>query len=275
MIITFTTILTFIFLVFGLIIGSFLNVVICRINTTRSFGGRSACMSCMNTLKWFELIPFFSFMGLKGRCRSCKTKISLQYPMTELATGIIFATLFLKFEELFFFNPNIFFGVYAYYAVMFSILIVIVAYDVRHKIIPDTLSFIFGILAFIGLFVFASGDSNLPYVSLHIPSYIEFLSGIIIAVPFYLLWLVSNGRWMGLGDAKLALGLGWFLGISFALSALVLSFWIGTIIGLGLIVLSKIYKWGYGMKSEIPFAPYLALGAFLAFIFELNLFNIF
>jgi leader peptidase (prepilin peptidase)/N-methyltransferase len=83
---------------------------------------------------------------------------------------------------------------------------------------------------------------------------------------------------MGLGDAKLALGIGWFLGLSLALSALVLSFWAGTIVGLTLIVLSKIYSMGnggYGMKSEIPFAPYLALGTFLAFIFQLNLFNIY
>src|ERR1035437_5579006 len=122
-------ILTIIFFVFGLIIGSFLNVVILRLNTKRSLGGRSACMSCMNKLSWYELIPVFSFLGLKGRCRNCKTKISIQYPLVELVTGLIFASLFLKFQYVFFLNTLMFSFIYAYYAVMFSLLIVIATYD--------------------------------------------------------------------------------------------------------------------------------------------------
>lgn len=260
-------ILTVIFFVFGLIIGSFLNVVICRMNTSRSLGGRSACMSCESTLCWYELIPLFSFLALKGRCRNCKTKISIQYPLVELATGLIFAMLFCKFQTVFFSRDILIFSItYAYYVVIFAILVIVVAYDLKHKIIPDTLSLILGVLTFIGLFFFKDFEFYI-----HMPSLIEFAGGVFIALPFALLWLVSRGRWMGLGDAKLALGLGWFLGLIFALSALVLSFWLGTIIGLGLIFFSR----GYGMKSEIPFAPYLALGAFIAFMFELNIFNIY
>lgn len=275
MIFTLTTILTIIFFTLGLIIGSFLNVVICRMNTARTFGGRSACMSCKNCLSWYELIPVFSFLGLQGRCRKCKTKISIQYPLVELITGLIFATLLFKFQNLLLVDVAMFGIIYAYYAIMFSILMVIVVYDLRHKIIPDILSLVFGTLAFLGLFIFSANNfSGFTYASLHIPTFLELLSGLIIATPFYLLWLVSGGRWMGLGDAKLALGLGWFLGLSSALSALVLSFWAGTIVGIGLILLSKIYNLGYGMKSEIPFAPYLAFGTLAAFIFELNLFNI-
>lgn len=266
------TVTTILFFTLGLIIGSFLNVVICRLNTARSLGGRSACMSCQSKLCWYELIPFFSFLGLQGRCRVCQSKISLQYPLVELTAGIIFATIFLKFSALggsafgeqgvsFIFQPE-FIIPYIFYTLMFSLLLVIVGYDIKHKIIPDKLSLIFGILAFIGLFLFPT---------YHIPSLLEFSSGILIALPFAGLWLVSRGAWMGLGDAKLALGLGWFLGLSVALSALVLSFWIGTIIGLGLVFFAR----GYGMKSEIPFAPYLAIGAFLAFIFELNLFHVY
>lgn len=258
-------ILVIIFFVFGLIIGSFLNVVIYRFNTKKSLGGRSACMSCQSKLTWYELIPLFSFLGLLGRCRNCKTKISIQYPLVELATGIIFAALFFKFQDIFFISTLTFTITYIYYVVMFSLLLVIATYDLKHKIIPDNLSFIFGLLAFIGLFFF-----NHFGFYFHIPSVLEFLSGILIALPFALLWLLSHGAWMGLGDAKLALGLGWFLGISMALSGVVLAFWIGTIMGLYLIVSKK----GYGMKSEIPFAPYLVLGTFLAFILELNLFHI-
>jgi len=94
------------------------------------------------------------------------------------------------------------------------------------------------------------------------------LSGILIALPLYLFWLVSSGTWMGLGDAKLAIGLGWLLGLSRALSGVVVAFWIGAIVGLSLVIFSKKHR----MKSEIPFAPYLILGALLAFLFELRLF---
>ncbi|MEX2029200.1 MAG: hypothetical protein WD963_01830, partial [Candidatus Paceibacterota bacterium] len=108
----------------------------------------------------------------------------------------------------------------------------------------------------------------------HLPTLLEFLSGFFIAAPFALLWLVSRGAWMGLGDAKLVLGFGWFLGLFSALSAVVMAFWIGSVIGISLIVVSKLNRsyGGYGMKSEIPFAIYLALGALLAFIFDWHFF---
>jgi leader peptidase (prepilin peptidase)/N-methyltransferase len=257
-------ILTIIFFVFGLIIGSFLNVVIIRLNTQRSFGGRSGCMSCMNTLSWYELIPVFSFLFLKGRCKNCKAKISIQYPIVEFLTGLIFALLFLKFQNIFFYDPTpIFSFTYAFYAAAFSLLLVIAVYDIKHKIIPDILSLFLGILTFVGLFLFNSGGFY-P----HIPSILELSSGLIIAAPFAFFWLVSSGKWMGLGDAKLAISLGWLLGLSRALSGLVLAFWIGAIVGLALVVFSK----KHGMKSEIPFAPYLVLGTLLAFLFELHIF---
>ena len=223
-------------------------------------------MSCMSTLQWYELIPVLSFLGLQGRCRSCKTKISIQYPLVELTTGLLFGVLFYKFQSLLLVNINLFAVTYAYFVVMFSILLVIVVYDIKHKIIPDTLSFAFGGLAFLSLFFFTPNG-----LTFHVPTILQLLSGALIALPFYLLWLLSGGRWMGLGDGKLALGLGWFLGFATALSGIVIAFWVGAIIGIALIFLTK----GYRMKTEIPFAPYLALGAFIAFIWELNLFQIY
>ncbi|OGI66250.1 hypothetical protein A3A95_02065 [Candidatus Nomurabacteria bacterium RIFCSPLOWO2_01_FULL_39_18] len=259
-------IITIIFFSFGLIIGSFLNVIIYRYNTARSLGGRSACMSCQNKLCWYELIPLLSFVTLRGRCKTCKTKISVQYPLVELMAGLVSVSLFFKFQYMFFIDTFVFTGTYAYYMFMFSLLLVIAVYDLKHKVIPDQLSLFFGILAFLGLFVFTS-YGFLP----HTPSILELLSGILIASPFALFWLISKGAWMGLGDAKLALGLGWLLGLSRALSGLVVAFWSGAIIGFILIVVSR----KYGMKSEIPFAPFLVLGAFLAFILELHFFPFF
>lgn len=262
------TILTLIFLIFGFIIGSFLNVVIYRFNTARSFGGRSACMSCQTELHWSELIPLVSFLIQKGRCLNCQTKISIQYPLVEFITGLIFAALFLKLQALFFASTFLFTVVYTYYALMFSLLIVVAVYDLRHKIIPDLLALVFGVLAFVGLFFF-NVDNSLGFYP-HWPSVLEFLSGPLIALPLYLFWLVSSGRWMGLGDAKLAVGLGWLLGFSRAISGVVVAFWIGAIVGIALVIFSKQYR----MRSEIPFAPYLVSGALLSFLFELHLFGI-
>src|SRR3989338_3144016 len=209
---------TLLFFILGLIVGSFLNVVIIRYNTHRTFGGRSACMSCQNTLSWYELIPVFSFLGLKGRCRNCKHRISIAYPIVETITGVIFAGLFLKLQNIFVVETLSFAFTYAYYASMFSLLIVISAYDLRHKIIPDLMVVFLGVLSFIGLFLF----TDFGFYP-HIPSLMDFLSGFFIAIPFAAIWFFSRGAWMGLGDAKLVLGLGWFLGLSQLLSGVVIA----------------------------------------------------
>jgi len=258
---------TILFFILGLIIGSFLNVVVARYNTSRSLGGRSACMSCANKLCWYELIPLFSFLGLRGRCRSCKTKISKYYPLVEFCTGLLFAGIFLKFQDIFFLDITAFITTYVYYAILFSLLIIIAAYDLRHKIIPDLFSaLLFGVSVF-GLFMF----SPLVYgFHPHIPETIELFSGVLVALPFLLFFIVSRGSWMGLGDAKLALGLGYMLGLWRGLSAIVMSFWIGALVGVFLIVFRK-----HKIKNEIPFAPFLVLGTILAFFFELYVFPVF
>ncbi|OGI73641.1 hypothetical protein A3D42_01430 [Candidatus Nomurabacteria bacterium RIFCSPHIGHO2_02_FULL_41_18] len=260
------SIFTIFFLTLGLTIGSFLNVVIYRLGTHRSLGGRSACLSCQKVLSWFELVPFFSFIFLSGRCRSCKSRISVIYPAVELITGFVFTGIYLKFQEVLFFNPPAFLATFSYYATAFSLLVVISFYDLRHKIVPDSLALSLGILSFLGLFLFDGSGFHL-----HLPSLFEFLSGPLIAVPFALFWLVSKGVWMGLGDAKLILSMGWLIGISRALSAAVLSFWSGAVFGIMLILFSG----KHGLKSEIPFAPFLAFSAIVAFLFELHIFPFF
>lgn len=224
-------------------------------------------MSCQKELAWYELIPIFSFLAFWGRCKNCKNKISLQYPLVEFVAGLIFALLFLKLQNIFSLDTIIFSFTYVYYAVAFSFLIVIAVYDFRHKIIPDTLSFIFGFLALVGLF-FIQTNGPLNF-SPHWPTFWEFFSGPIIAAPFAFFWLVSSGKWMGLGDAKLAIGLGWLLGLSLVVSGVVFAFWIGSIAGLSLVIFSGKK---HGMKSEIPFAPYLVFGTLLAFLFDIYLF---
>ncbi len=209
-------------------------------------------MSCQNRLSWYELIPLLSFLGLQGRCRNCKTKISIQYPLVELLTGLIFLSLFLKFQDIFFTSTFLFAVTYIYYTTTFSLLLVIAVYDLRHKIIPDSL-----VLTFCALCIFSINGA--------------FFGGIFLAIPFAFLWLVSKGAWIGLGDAKLVLGLGWFLGLYQALSAIMLAFWSGSLVGLALLIFKKTSA---GMKTEIPFAPFLIAGSFVSFIFNLRLLEI-
>lgn len=259
-------VLVALFFVFGTIVGSFLNVVIFRMNTSRSLGGRSACMSCVKKLSWYELIPILSFVFQGGRCRGCKTKISKQYPTVEFVTGVLFAGLFCKFSDLFWQAPHVFLGYYVYFGLLFSTLIVISVYDFRHKIIPDQLSLFLGVVAFLGLFVFQARG-----LAFGLPNLWDVLVPIIVASVFGSMWLLSRGAWMGLGDAKLVLGLGFMLGFKMFLSAVALSFWIGATVGLVLISVKKLR----GLKSEMPFAPFLVLGSLIAFFFDLNLFLFF
>ncbi len=247
--------------ILGFIVGSFLNVVIYRLNTKKTLGGRSMCLSCSTTLRWYDLIPVISYVSLWGRCRSCKSKISFQYPLVEFGTGALFGLLFLKLSFLLSLDAYMFVVNYVYYASLAALLVIITVYDIRHKIIPDRLSFIFGLLAFLGVFFIDSG-----LVFFHWPVLADLISGFALSLPLAFLWVVSRGRWMGLGDAKLAVGLGFMLGLAKLIPATLISFWSGAIYGILLMLLGKASP-----RSEIPFAPFLILGTLVAFFFDLSM----
>lgn len=257
----------FLTFIFGMIIGSFLNVVIYRFNTGRGINGRSMCFSCNKKLSPLELIPFFSFLFQGGKCTKCKTKISWQYPAVELLTGLLFTLSFAKVSLI-----NI-----PFVWVVMSILVVITVYDLRHKIIPDQFSYLFAILTFARIFI------SLDWTKFVLPTAEMLLAGPLLALPFYLIWMVSRGRWMGLGDAKLALGIGWFLAVYAPIfnpivsdiSVFMYSFWTGTIFFILVSLFGLIFKRNYylSMKSEIPFAPFLIFGLLIVFLFRYNIVN--
>jgi len=262
-----TLIFVFIFLL-GTIIGSFLNVVIYRFNTGKSItNGRSICMTCNRNLRWYELIPIFSFLIQSGKCRRCASHISHQYPLVEAITGIIFTLIAFKFLPVLYISYWQFIFFIILFIFIFSLLIVISVYDLRHKIIPDKLVFIFIFISFLSIFV----NYDLFGPLLKLPSYISLISGPVLALPFVLLWLFSKGRLMGLGDGKLVLGIGWMLGMPQGIFSIILSFWIGTIVGVFLIFLSNKKM---NMKTEIPFAPFLILSALITFLFNLDVFSL-
>jgi len=264
--------------ILGTIIGSFLNVVIFRFNTGATLGGRSGCFSCGKKLTARELVPIVSFLMLKGRCSHCKTKISFQYPLVEFFTGFVFLLFFLRFL------PTVSAGSFSFFLTellfsyaIWATLIVIFVYDVRHKIIPDQLSFAFIALAFLNTIIFSPGT----FAS-------HLLSALVLFLFFSALWFFSSGTWMGFGDAKLAIGIGLYLGLAQGVSAVVFGFWIGAVVALTTLGTRRVQKlFGTNrlrksrkiitMKSEIPFAPFLILGILLALllgsdIFSLNMF---
>ncbi|MCK4918452.1 MAG: prepilin peptidase [Candidatus Pacebacteria bacterium] len=259
--------------IFGTIIGSFLNVVILR-QGQKSLNGRSECQNCHKKLEWYELIPILSFFIQKGKCSECKTNISWQYPLVETATGLLFLFTFNQLFALCLFDLISLW-------LIFSLLLIIFVYDLYHKIIPDTWVFLFSGLALLRIFYSCLPAGRLDFQGFGFLS--TFWAGPFLALPFVILWIISKGEWLGLGDAKLALGIGWFLGLSQGFSAIILGVWIGAFIGLLLIFLSKLSQYkqlfflskNFTIKSELPFAPFLIIGIILVFFFDISIWNLF
>lgn len=258
--------------ILGTIIGSFLNVVIYRYNSgTSPLTGRSQCFSCGRTLSWSQLVPVFSFLASRGRCSKCGVKLSWQYPVVETISGAIFVAVFLLGEPVV--ETVILLAI-------FSTLLVIAVYDLRHQIIPDGLAVLFAVLALTKFFIAVDFSR-----ALHFPYYWTLIAGPMLFFPFWALWFVSRGRWIGLGDGKLSIGIGWFLGATLGGSAVMLAFWIGAAYALVIMGLQKasrklktvvpafMSKTQLSMKSEIPFGPFLILAVFIVYFTGVNFFD--
>lgn len=237
--------------IIGLLIGSFLNVLIDRIPKGKSFAkGRSYCDSCKKTLEWYDLIPVFSFIFLQGKCRQCRSPISLYYPVVELTTGIMFTITFA------FVGENLPFTIYHlpfielfYYLFIISSFIVIFFTDLKYGIIPDKVLLVASLLSIFYLFFIHN--------SLFM---IHLLSGVGAFLLFLLLYLITRGKGMGFGDVKLVFLMGLFLGFLNTILALYLAFLTGAVVGLILILWGKRKFFG----GKIPFGPFLVLGTFIS-----------
>lgn len=242
-------ILIFIFL-FGAAIGSFLNCVIYRLEIGKSFiSGRSFCPKCKKEIKARDLIPVVSFILLRGRCRYCQSKISLQYPLVELLTAILFVVVFLHTSNLFsliFLLP------------ISALMVLIFVYDLKHYLIPDTAVFLAILLTALWHITALSTEEIIPFV----------LSAIGASLFFGIIYFISKGKWIGFGDVKLALFMGLFLGFPNIFVAFFLSFLIGSVVGILAILLKK-----KDIKSELPFAPFLISGTILAFLYGNEILN--
>ncbi len=206
----------------------------------KAFGflrGKSFCPHCKHVLSWQDLIPVFSFLILKGKCRYCKKGISFQYPLVELATALLFI-LITNLESSVF---NIIF-----LFIISAFLIIIFVYDLKHLIIPDKIVYPAIVITFLYQLI------NLNILN-------NILTGLAGLLFFLFIVIISHGKWMGVGDVKLVFLMGLLLGTSGILVALFFSFFLGAIIGVGLILAKR-----KSLKSEVPFGPFLIFGTFIA-----------
>ena len=252
---------------FGIVVGSFLNVVIRRGIRGESLFGRSKCESCGIVLAPRELIPVISYILQGGKCRSCGRAFSIEYLIVELATGILFAA------ALFFFFPassgGVTLGSFIYLILVYigiASAIVIFVVDVKEQIIPEGP---FHILFALG--IIASITRSIPGGSIGTVLWAHMLQDVVTALAitliFFALWFFSKGGWMGFGDVKLALATSLIVGFPAAIAAFLFSFWLGGIAG-ALFLLSR----RMSFKSAIPFGPFILVGTVVAYFYSAQFF---
>lgn len=230
-------------LVFGMIVGSFLNVCICRMPNDQSVvSPPSHCPNCSYQIRWYDNIPLLSYLLQGGKCRGCRAHISLQYPLVELLNGILALLLFLKFGSTL---------VFMVFFLFCSALVVITFIDLEHQIIPDEISLSGIVLGFIFSF-FLEGHGWLN-------SLLGILlgGGSLLLVAYLYQWLTGK-EGMGGGDIKLLAMMGAFLGWKAVPFIIFASSLVGSLIGISIMLLQK-----KNSKLAIPFGPYLAFGAIL------------
>lgn len=235
----------FVFL-FGLCIGSFLNVCIYRIPISKSIvHPPSACPQCGYQIQFYDNIPVFSYLLLGGRCRQCRASISIRYPLIEILSGLAALSVYFKF------------GLTAQapvYYLFIAVLLVITLIDIDHRIIPNVISLP-------GIPVFFAASFATPAVT-----YIDSLLGILAGGGslFLVAWgynLITKKEGMGGGDIKLLAMIGALLGWKGVFFTIFVSSAVGTLVGLGVMIYTR-----SNMKLAVPFGPFLSIGA-VSYIF--------
>lgn len=217
----------------GLCVGSLLNVIVLRTRAGRSFvSDRSACPSCDVTIAAYDLVPLVSFVVLSGRCRACAAPISVQYPLVECLTGVLFFLAFLVRGPTWLFARDILF---------FLPLLLVFLYDLRYMEIPDRFT--------VPAMMVAFGMNLWLGVALQ-----TLLVGALAAGGFFLLqFLFSRGRWIGSGDIRLGVVMGLMLGLANSVAALFVSYLLGAAFGLFLIAMRRADG-----KTAVPFGTFLS-----------------
>lgn len=241
--------MNFLLFILGLLFGSFLNVLVSRYESKHKkwYQGRSYCDACKRQLKWWENIPLFSFLFLKGKCRTCRSPIPYQYPLVELTTGILF--FIISYQSLIINHQS--FLLTICYLLLSTTLITITLFDLKYMIIPD-----WTVLASI-IFALLIHFLTISNYRLLITNYL--LSAFGSFAFLGLLHLITKGKGMGLGDVKFSFFMGLFLGWPQVLIAFYVAFLTGALIGVILILMGK-----KRFKQHIAFGPFLVLGTIVS-----------
>lgn len=240
---------TIIAFIFGLVFGSFLNVVIYRYDQWLSIlKDRSACTHCKQQLRWYDLVPLLSYVTLGGKCRYCRKPISWQYPVVELSAAALIAVFYYRIFESGIFTLLL--GVLAFIGAIVAVgaMIVIFFHDLYEQMVPDLMAYIL----LVGAVLFSA---------VYYDSLLNTALGLLVGVaPIALIVYPSKGKWMGEGDVKIAAALGALVGYPNAFVFLVSTFLVGGLFG-SLAIASKQAK----LKTAIPFVPFMIVGALIAF----------
>ncbi len=249
--------------VFGLVIGSFLNVVIWRLPRQESLGGRSHCPNCDTRLSAVHLIPVISYLVQGKKCHHCRKSISFRYPLIEIITGLLFASAAI------FLHPVLLAEYVALARLMFvlAVLVAVFVIDLEHYLILDVIIFPAVVVVLISNLILDLLHHQ-TILSLHSLTGGGVIAGAGFALFFYGLWAFSKGRWMGFGDVKLSLLLGLALGLPVAFVGFIGSFWLGAILGGILMVTGK-----KTMNSRLPFGTFLAVGSAIAMFYGMTLWD--
>lgn len=247
--------MTLLIFIYGLLIGSFLNVCIYRIPRQESIAFPSShCPSCNTNLKWYDNIPLFSYLSLQGKCRYCRDKISSQYPIIELLNGLIYLVLFYKFHLSIDF---------VFYALISSTLIVVTLIDLKEMIIPDSL-----VIVILALSILQKG---LNYIIYKTPvNLVDSIGGLLLAGGIFLLIVILSKGGMGGGDVTLIGALGFVIGIKYILLTIFLSFILGALISL-ILLATKIKT----KKDPIPFGPFIVISFFIVLFFGQSIIDLY
>ena len=241
-----------IFFISGLIIGSFLNVIIYRLRIFDDILGRSHCPHCKNKIRWYDNIPLLSFVLLGAKCRDCEGKISWQYPLVEFFTGVVFALTAYYFFDIA--NLGTLWET-GFYLIVFSLLMVLLTYDWLYMEVPILIFWI--ILGVIGVnLIFVSMGEWGAVSSLGDYTFLnKILGGLVAWFFFFCLVYFSREKWMGWGDVYVGFLVGLILGWPSVLLGLMLAFTLGAVYALILLAGKKV-----GLKTEVPFIPFLVSG---------------
>lgn len=239
--------------VLGLVVGSFVNAFVLRAKNGIPLMSGSKCTRCVEPIAWYDTVPVLSYVALRGRCRRCTAAIEWQYPAVEAAMAVLFAV----------FAARVVFGVaipsfidvgetwllFVRDAAMSALLVVIFLYDFRFSVIPDK----FSVPAILVALIMNIALGANPWAIL--------IGGLVLGAFFSVQYLVSNGRWVGGGDIRMGMAMGFLLGLPVGMVALFLAYIGGAIAGIALLVGKH-----RTLSSHVPFGTFLAGGTVIALL---------